>query len=472
MQSVRLLHEDLTLIVGLVDKVDGYFNPDDEPFRVILAEDLGIPCWDHFAMKYDIMELNTAIKPYLMEYIFEETGADKVIYFDPDVIVYHPLNAIIQLLETYTFILTPHLLTPLNDDKSPSERSIMMAGTYNLGFIAIAKRGDWQRMLQWWQSHLYSEGFSDATNGMFTDQRWIDLVPSLFDKVHILRNPAYNIAYWNFKTRQLHTDSSGRYLVDGEPLVFFHFSGYSVKQPDVVSKHQNRFTFDNLNDTYRRIFHEYHQIMVENGYHKAIEFPYAYGEFEDGVKITAPVRTCLREYDLKGEVWGNPFDIQQPDNFREWARHPIKHNTRLSPIALTVYRMSPYVRKLFQDIMSERGQQLFLRWFINQAEKGLVDPYFVQPTQDYLNRLIHNPLLRLRSRWQLISSKVNYYTKNPDDFVRVFMQRRFGVVSQPDGKPPLINIEQQRVNALVEDDTTILDIEHKAIFKDRQRTRH
>ena len=35
---------------------------------------------------------------------------------------------------------------------------------------------------------------------MFTDQRWIDFVPSLFDHF-ILKDPTYNVAYWNLHER-------------------------------------------------------------------------------------------------------------------------------------------------------------------------------------------------------------------------------------------------------------------------------
>ena len=47
---------------------------------------------------------------------------------------------------------------------------------------------------------------------MFTDQRWIDFVPSLFDH-HILKDPSYNVAYWNLHERDLQWDGT-RYLVE------------------------------------------------------------------------------------------------------------------------------------------------------------------------------------------------------------------------------------------------------------------
>ena len=41
-----------------------------------------------------------------------------------------------------------------------------------------------------------------STRMMFTDQRWIDFVPSFFDH-HILKDPGYNVAYWNLHGREV-----------------------------------------------------------------------------------------------------------------------------------------------------------------------------------------------------------------------------------------------------------------------------
>ncbi len=71
---------------------------------------------------------------------------------------------------------------------------------------------------------------------MFTDQRWVDFVPSFFDH-HILKDPGYNVAYWNLHGREVFNDGD-RYLVNGVPLRFFHFSGFDARKPWLLSKHQ------------------------------------------------------------------------------------------------------------------------------------------------------------------------------------------------------------------------------------------
>ena len=43
------------------------------------------------------------------------------------------------------------------------------------------------------------------SRNMFTDQRWVDFVPSLFDHL-ILKDPGCNVAYWNLHGRELTLD--------------------------------------------------------------------------------------------------------------------------------------------------------------------------------------------------------------------------------------------------------------------------
>src|SRR5688572_31844492 len=105
MTSIRQFHPEVHLVTLLVDEIDEGFNPADEGFETMLAAELGIPRWQHFSMKYDIMELNTAVKPYLLEVLFDRYNAQKVIYFDPDIVVYNRLDILLEILNTHTAIL-------------------------------------------------------------------------------------------------------------------------------------------------------------------------------------------------------------------------------------------------------------------------------------------------------------------------------------------------------------------------------
>ena len=113
----------------------------------------------------------------------------------------------------------------IDDDYKPSELDILLAGSYNLGFLAIGATPTTRTFLKWWQDRLYANCQIAFDKGMFVDQRWIDLVPGLFDGVHILRGPEYNVAYWNLHSRSVEF-RNGRLTVNSQPCRFFHFSGF------------------------------------------------------------------------------------------------------------------------------------------------------------------------------------------------------------------------------------------------------
>src|SRR5690606_17865406 len=99
-------------------------------------------------------------------------------------------------------------------------------GIYNLGFIGVAANDAGRQFAAWWSSRLYNFCRNDIPNGLFTDQRWIDLVPAMFSDVCIMRAPRHNVASWNLTTRELTRTEDGDYRVNGEPLGFYHFTGF------------------------------------------------------------------------------------------------------------------------------------------------------------------------------------------------------------------------------------------------------
>jgi glycosyltransferase involved in cell wall biosynthesis len=419
MESIRAIHPELPVITILVDEIDGYFDPSTEPFQTLLASDLGIPRWRHFSMKYDIMELNTAVKPYAIQYLMEKFDAKRVIYFDPDILVYNPLDHIFGLLDTHLCVLTPHITSPLNDDFSPSEVDFLKVGTYNLGFFAISQNGNWNSLLGWWQDRLYEDCTREVERGLFVDQHWMDLVPSLFASAYVLREPEYNVAYWNLSHRQLEFSINDGYTVNGRPLCFFHFSGFSVKNPETVSKHQNRFHFGNLNEATRACYLDYRRRLLDCGFEETSKYPYAYGHFDNGVPITDVLRICLRNQDSKGEIWPDPYLLDSPDCFLGWATTPgmLPPYNILSPYAVTLYKTRADLIASFPELQNHIEIN-FASWFVTQRlPADVFAPAYLDPVRDALDRGgIEVPAasrFSVPSRRERLARAVRYYRNYP-----------------------------------------------------------
>jgi hypothetical protein len=259
--------------IGLCDRLDKA-NVEINGIDIVEVHTIGIEPFQEMYDRYDITELNTAIKPFFFDYFFEKENFDIVLYIDPDILVFKAFDIVEQNLAKSDILLTPHFYTPIFDDKTLTEQQMFVNGIYNLGFLGLKKSINARKMLDWWMKKLEKECYMDIQNGMFVDQLYCNMVPLYFDGVLIEKYPGLNIAYWNLHERQV-TQQNGEYFVNGVPLVFFHFSGINIEDKNNISKWQNRFDLENRPDLLP-IFNLYRAKLIEtrNTYFKT--FPCFY----------------------------------------------------------------------------------------------------------------------------------------------------------------------------------------------------
>ncbi len=362
-------HPTGRVFVLLGDRVDGYFDPAQEPFTLIEVEQLSdwIPDLQRLLFQYSVLELATAVKPFVLEYLFRERHCRTVAYFDPDILITHDLSSLAGLLEHHAIVLTPHLTAQLNDSSSPSEVNILQAGTYNLGFIGVRNDPVTHRLLEWWKARLLKHCIMDPAHGYHVDQRWVDLVPGLFEGVYILREPGYNVAYWNLHERHI-TFSGGEPRCNAGPLHFFHFSGFSPDRPEVVSQHQDRHRMPSLGPT-REMFETYARLLADNSYHDVKKWPYAFGAFENGVRIPQTARRVfLKLADAEARAFRNPFAVASQDSFFHWVT--AFHGHSLPPLLQEIYQSHPDLQRGFPNI-SARDRAPFLNWVVSSGAAEL-----------------------------------------------------------------------------------------------------
>ena len=287
-----------------------------EPFCVVMLEEIGLPNLNSLAMKYDILELNTNVKPSFMKYIFDNFDIDRLIYLDPDIYIYNRLDPVFDLLESANVVLTPHITSPIDDDKNPREQDFLLSGTYNLGFIAMRRSAESRRMLDWWERRCLTQGYNEIRTGLFVDQKWMNLAPCLFEKVEQCKDLGCNMAYWNLHERSL-TDQDSQYVVNQLfKLRFFHFSGVSIDNPEKLSKYTDRFDLQNRHDLIS-LFREYKNEVLKNKNSSLDTMPYGFDVFDDGVVVTQLSRRIYASLEANF-AFDNPFNVS--NNFYVFAK--------------------------------------------------------------------------------------------------------------------------------------------------------
>jgi glycosyltransferase involved in cell wall biosynthesis len=312
-ESYKLHHPENDFIIILVDQSE---NMTPKAFdcgaELVEISDLPIPDLGQFIYRYSIMELNTAVKPFALSHLFSTRNYETILYLDPDIFIYRPLLEVYEALSKTSIVLTPHMRNPFFDDAFPNETAILQSGTYNLGFIGLKRGKSSKQLLDWWMSKLYRDCIVDIPNGLFVDQKWIDLIPGFFPDHQIIYNPAYNVAYWNLHERKL-TLLDSVWYADETPLAFFHFSGYSPFAPNKLSKHQNRHELEDSPEL-RKLVNEYRDALITNHYVQTTEWPYAFQTLSNGVELPLRIVNAIMQWAARNQV-PMPDPLTQPNNF-------------------------------------------------------------------------------------------------------------------------------------------------------------
>jgi hypothetical protein len=197
--------------------------------HIVYTSRLGIPGFDQWVYRHNVVELCTAVKASCAKYLMGQ-GYDRVIYLDPDTYLFGDFSVISErICADSSIYLTPHVLKPARFTDpitvGDCELSSLKHGLYNLGFFALVKSEASNRFVEWWESRLLHYCKEDVPSGIFTDQKWCDFVPIFFDRVVIIREPGWNVASWNLQERELGVAKDGSLTINRDyPLVFFHFT--------------------------------------------------------------------------------------------------------------------------------------------------------------------------------------------------------------------------------------------------------
>jgi hypothetical protein len=293
-ESFKITNPGWKFIIGLVDKNTNNIDLSFVQGDLLEVEEINIEGFKDMMDRYTIVELLTSVKPYYFTWLFKTfKNADKIAYFDPDIMVFKPLSKLEDTLDLYDIVLTPHYTAPINDDLLPTELHIMQTGIYNLGFIAVKRTENTLKMLQWWETKLRTECIIDLTRGLFVDQLWANLIPAYFDKVLIEKYPGYNMAHWNLHERTLTKNEDG-YTVNFQPLIFYHFSHYSPTRPDQIAAFHTRFNFHNRPDLVE-IYDKYKEGLLKANYTKLKKVACFYVSNEKQKKRKKAVENFLRQ---------------------------------------------------------------------------------------------------------------------------------------------------------------------------------
>lgn len=305
-ESLRRHHPEFVLHLALADQVPPNIDLSAEPFDEIMpVEEMGIPNVRRWIFCHRIVELATAIKPFALQRLLAREDCEAVLYMDPDTVAFSRLDDVLDVLRGRSIVLTPHLTLPEQtlEGVMDNEISCLKHGVYNLGFVGVKADAQGYEFAQWWSERVYRFCRDDIPNGLFTDQRWIDLVPAFFDNCAILRSARLNVATWNLRRRVLEGSMEDGLRVNGEPLGFYHFTGFDSGAHKAMADKNAQG-----NATVEALVQWYLDATRELAKDPLAKVRWAYGTFSDGTPVQTAQRVIYRDRADLQDSFADPFN--------------------------------------------------------------------------------------------------------------------------------------------------------------------
>ncbi len=337
--SVKRAHPEAIFHLVLSDRMPACSPAITAAFDTIIPiEDLpieGLPSW---IFKHRVVELCTAVKGMAFQYIAARFGAERIYYFDPDIVVFGRLDRLEEMLTRHSVLLTPHMFVPetLHQAILDNELCCLRHGVYNLGFLAVRMAGQGRQFIDWWADRLKGFCYDEVAMGLFTDQRWVDLAVAFFDDIAIVREPEYNVATWNLTHRRATGQAPYSIQINGRPLVFYHFSGFdSGAQMRMLER------YGALSPVLYDLRDWYIARCAELGQSTLGKVDCVHNSYSDGQKILDEHRLVYRRREDMSRAYPDPFDTSDPA--RSFLRWYHRHGTKpeVSPLYTLIKDRAP-----------------------------------------------------------------------------------------------------------------------------------
>jgi hypothetical protein len=368
-------HRDATLSVLVVDDVDGSVDPAGEPFEVLGPEAIGMDLREHrrMAAMYEPGGLVSAMRAWALRHLLDR-GAAVALYLDADEQVFDTLEPAAAPAREGRVVLSPHDTRPAAFEH---ERAYLNSGVFNGGFLAVGPGG--RPFVDWLGARVARHCIKAPDQGFLFGQRWLDLVPALFDH-HVVRDPGCNLMVWNVHGRVVERRGS-RYTVDGDPLRFFHFCGrFDPHRPERLATEPDVPSMDlAASGVVRRLCDEYAERLLAAGYDEAMATAPGYTTMADGSNLDSIARAAYRDALIGAEESGrpeppNPFWPGEREAFPTWLAEPVGDGPPLvSRYLLALREARSDLRATFPDVPGADAPR-YLDWVRGEPANATAIP--------------------------------------------------------------------------------------------------
>jgi hypothetical protein len=347
----------------------------DEPFTVLTPSELAIEPAElrRMAAIYDVLELATALKPFLLRHLVVDRGEPTATYLDPDIEVFAPLDDLHERALEHGLVLTPHRWFPLaQDGREPADTVFTLSGAYNLGYVTVS--GAAVPFLDWWgravPARLHPLGGRRPVRRPALDR----------PGGHLLRpprGPGPRLQRRLLEHRRAPADRGcGRFPGRRRPAAVLSLQRLRPRRPPPAQPLPGRAAPVLLSEepVLRRLCACYGDQLAAEGWPDCRPLGYGLDRAANGLRLDKTMRRLFRQELLERErgtaddvgkvdELPDPFDPDQADGFVALLRSPFPGGEapRIPRYLHALYLTRPDLRQFFPDLTGEGGNH-FLWW--------------------------------------------------------------------------------------------------------------
>jgi hypothetical protein len=377
------------------------------------------------ALYYSVKELSCAMKVFLLEHLVNR--GETAVMLDGDVCVYADLSPLADLARRHGLVLTPQCVSarPTPDRFPPMggraprmrnalgpEQGSIRSGTYNTGVMAAAPEA--AAFCEWWRERVSRYCLLEPDRGLFQEQGWTALAPTLFD-CHVLREPGWNLSGFDLLDRDVTWDD-GRPQFRGAPVRCFHYLAFDPLDPGRLTRDayvDQSFPRPEERPGAMRLCREYAARVREAGHESAQADVSPYDVLQGGEKIDVNMRTAYGEALLqheagRGPAPPNPLDDGDVEGWLRWLAEPAGGPPDSAPVSrylVALHTREYWIYWSFKEVPG-RDAEPFLAWLPEAARDGVVD---VPARWLPLVPPRVNPVAALEARCDELEREVEYY---------------------------------------------------------------
>ncbi len=162
--------------------------------------------------------------PAFMDFIFTlDPQIDLLTYLDADMYFFSSPEPIYAELGGASVGIIAHRFAPHLEKRK-------RFGLYNVGWVSFRRDKNGLDCLRWWKDRCIEWCYDYLDGSRFADQKYLDEWTNRFKGVLVITHPGANLAPWNIANYKIELIDR-QVMVDGQPLIFFHFQGFREIRP-------------------------------------------------------------------------------------------------------------------------------------------------------------------------------------------------------------------------------------------------